>query len=218
MGAKGWTKSLESRRAQSARQLGTKQSSETRAKRSATMTGVSRPGMAWSQGTREKQKISRKRHIEDTTLSLSCACVIHKNKRGESRGKRSPLETNEKIRQWWINHLEDPTQDSHNCAPHILRRGGFNTKMTKIQKILISVLLAEFSEVIPAKHFGRFEVDAYLPAPYHLAFEADGKKWHTGEKYAQRDEKRDAVLWERFQLPVVRLTDDELNEMVTTWY
>lgn len=76
-----------------------------------------------------------------------------------------------------------------------------------IENILRNVILVDFPEVVCEKRFGRFRVDAYLPPPYHLAFEADGEHWHN-KKY---DKKRDAELMKRFGLPVVRMSEQELN-------
>ncbi len=60
--------------------------------------------------------------------------------------------------------------------------------------------------------FGRFRVDAYLPPPYHLAFEADGTYWHRPEsEQARRDVERDAWLLEHYDLRVVRLTEEMLG-------
>ena len=74
---------------------------------------------------------------------------------------------------------------------------------------MIETFLSEFPEVIPEKQFGRYRVDAYLPPPYHLAFEADGEYWHRDS--ADYDEARDAYLLEKHDLPVIRLTEEEIN-------
>ena len=78
---------------------------------------------------------------------------------------------------------------------------------------MVAVYLTDFPEVIVEKYFGRYRIDAYLPPPYHLAFEADGKYWHTLHK--QKDpgyyHRRDAYLLRKFNLPTVRLTEDEIQ-------
>ena len=74
-------------------------------------------------------------------------------------------------------------------------------------------LLAEYPEIIREKSFGRYRVDAYLPPPYHLVFEADCKYWHDKiekEKPGYKKE-RDRVLIEEFGLVVIHLTDDDLT-------
>lgn len=84
------------------------------------------------------------------------------------------------------------------------------TSPTYIESILIS-FLSEFPEVIPEKQFGHYFVDAYLPPPYHLAFEADGEYWHKiGRK---RDKKRDKWLYKNHNLVVIRLTSADLRAM-----
>lgn len=84
-------------------------------------------------------------------------------------------------------------------------------KPTNIEILLREVILAEFPEVVPYKKFGRYEVDAYLPTPYHLAFEADGDFWHA--KSQVRDAKRDAYLLDKFDLPVIRIWQHEILEV-----
>lgn len=81
--------------------------------------------------------------------------------------------------------------------------------MTRPHRALVEVLLAEFPEVHSEVLFGHFRVDAYLPSPYHLAFEADGEFWHRNRKKV--DEARDAWLLRKFDLPVIRLSENELK-------
>ena len=69
-------------------------------------------------------------------------------------------------------------------------------------------IVAEFPEVRREEHFSLYRVDAYLPHPYHLAFEADGAYWH--KDHVKRDAERDAYLMREHNLPVVRLTELEL--------
>lgn len=75
------------------------------------------------------------------------------------------------------------------------------------------VFLGEFPEVMLEKHFGKYTADAYLPPPYHLAFEADGDYWHpmVEENRPGYYARRDAELLSRFNLPVVRLTESEIR-------
>ncbi len=78
---------------------------------------------------------------------------------------------------------------------------------TRIENILVDVLLAEFPEVRREERFGRYRIDAYLPPPYHLAFEADGAYWHQD---AQADAARDAQLLIEHSLLVIRIGEQEL--------
>jgi len=120
-------------------------------------------------------------------------------------GKRHSRESISKMRQIHIEHLfAGPT--SCPCAAH-----KFPTSPTSIELLLQNVILAEFPEVVPQKRFGRFRVDAYLPPPYHLAFEADGEYWHRSK---DRDETRDQLLLQEFRLPVVRLSESEIRKFV----
>lgn len=91
-------------------------------------------------------------------------------------------------------------------------------RATSLERVLVEVLLAEFpvvehslDGVNPKVRFGRYLVDAYLPSPYHLAFEADGEFWH--DKRRARDKRRDEELLRRFGLHVVRMTGRELLDL-----
>lgn len=92
---------------------------------------------------------------------------------------------------------------------------GPNAPPTEPERVLCEVLLAEFPHVIPQRRFGRYRVDAYLPFPYHLAFEADGEYWHARVEKARPDyyKNRDAYLLVRFGLPVVRIGEAELRAL-----
>ncbi len=81
---------------------------------------------------------------------------------------------------------------------------------TDIEILLVNTLLVEFPEVRTQEQFGCYHVDAYLPPPYHLAFEADGAYWHQNPK---KDAARDRWLLRKFGLPTVRLSGQELKEV-----
>ena len=91
--------------------------------------------------------------------------------------------------------------------------GGSNNRNTSIEIILRDRVLADFPEVQANVRFGIYEVDAYLPPPYHLAFEADGDYWHRLPGRAETDAIRDTYLLKYHGLPVIRLTESELK----TW-
>jgi len=93
------------------------------------------------------------------------------------------------------------------CAFHRYRR---KRRASQLSQRMADVFLTEFPEVELEKVFGRCRVDAYLPPPYHLAFEADGSYWHSLPGRSEFDVERDAYLLEQFDLPVVRLTEEEI--------
>lgn len=105
-----------------------------------------------------------------------------------------------KIRKGRIAHLE-----THASTCKCMGRKRFSA----LSQTMISLFLSEFPVVEEEKRFGRFFVDAYLPPPYHLAFEADGTYWHSKRK--DFDKKRDAHLLEQFSLPVIRLSEEEIK-------
>ena len=67
---------------------------------------------------------------------------------------------------------------------------------------------AGFGIIIPEVRFGRFSVDALLAEEW-VAFEADGKYWHSVNKtdYVARDK----YLLKEFGLPVIRISEEEIN-------
>jgi hypothetical protein len=94
------------------------------------------------------------------------------------------------------------------CFLHrVLLTNSSRGAISMIEQYMLDVVLAEFPEVQHRRRFGRYEIDAYLPPPYHLAFEADGLVWHD----TARDARRDAYLLERYDLPVVHLGEEELR-------
>lgn len=94
------------------------------------------------------------------------------------------------------------------CAFHWYQR---KRRSSQLSQRMADVFLGEFPVVILEKPFGRCRVDAYLPPPYHLAFEADGSYWHSLPGRRKFDVERDAYLLEQFDLPVVRLTEEEIH-------
>ncbi len=66
---------------------------------------------------------------------------------------------------------------------------------------------AGFEIIIPEVQFGRYRVDALLVKEW-VAFEAD--ETHH-KKTKQQDELRDSYLMERYDLPVVRLSEEDLD-------
>lgn len=79
---------------------------------------------------------------------------------------------------------------------------------------MVRLFLDEFPVVEMEVAFGRYTVDAYLPPPYHLAFEADGEYWHE-RRGREFDEQRDEYLAQNFKLPVIRLTETEIKLAAT---
>ncbi len=154
-----------------------------------------------------------RRHSAETRAKIS---TISRNASPETREKmsiagraRAPvtIETRERLRSAVRKHIEtcDDTCGSPACAP----RWG----PTRIENTLVEVLLAEFPEVQREARFGRYRVDAYIPPPYHIAFEADGRYWHNLPGAVERDAARDAWLLAEHGLPVVRLTEKDLSKM-----
>ena len=86
-------------------------------------------------------------------------------------------------------------------------------KSTRPERILAEFLYDCGYEFVREQRFGRYRVDFYLPE-YHLAFEADGEFWHGHNERFRPGyyQQRDGYLLEQFSLPVVRLTDREIQE------
>ncbi len=78
-------------------------------------------------------------------------------------------------------------------------------------KLASSLVALGFGKVIPEAQFGKKRVDSLL-ADEWLAFEADGN-YHFTKERREYDAQRDAGLLERFDLPVVRLSGDEVQRL-----
>jgi len=86
--------------------------------------------------------------------------------------------------------------------------------LTKYEKIALDKLFCDFPVVITQRWFGgKYRVDFYIPKPYHIAFEIDGIK-HDHPKGRSKDQIRDAWLFENFGLPIVRISNKEIEDAV----
>lgn len=92
------------------------------------------------------------------------------------------------------------------CLPH-------RPEPTQIELILKAHLenIYPDAEIKSYEKFGRFFVDAYVPEPYHISFEADGEYWHPIGN--ERDTRRDEYLQDNFGLPVIRIRGGELRRI-----
>ena len=79
---------------------------------------------------------------------------------------------------------------------------------SQLQWLAYDLLLKDFPVVIPEARFGRYSVD-FLLAEEWLGIEIDGKYWHHINK--TNYEERDEYLLEKFGLPIVRLTEEEIR-------
>ncbi len=70
--------------------------------------------------------------------------------------------------------------------------------------------LNDFPIVLSQHWFGKYRVDAYIPQPYHIAFEADGYE-HSKTKGKEKDYRRDCDLMGGFNLPVIHIQNEELT-------
>ncbi len=96
---------------------------------------------------------------------------------------------------------------SCNCFIHQKQKNPSNLSW----KMVDFLVEAGFDIVIPEVQLGGFSVDALLAEEW-VAFEADGEYWHRDRQ--ENDSRRDEYLLEEFNLPVVRLTQAEIGELV----
>ena len=77
-----------------------------------------------------------------------------------------------------------------------------------------------FEIVLPEARVGRYTVDVLLAQEW-IAFEADGNYWHSDKVLSRKgfnpnrlsDAERDEKILDGFDLPIVRLTEDEVNSL-----
>ena len=199
----GWNKGL------------TKETSEGVARSAAAHVGVPLSDEHKSKLSAKKIGVpltdEHKAKIKAVTIGHEVSAEARAKIGASSRGRSMSLEARAKISRGRRDHLtKDP--NGCRCGPHLWETG---QRQTQIERILCEMLLSEFPEVRSEEKFGAYRVDAYLPPPYHLAFEADGKYWH--DKHEQEDpgcySRRDEYLMENFDLPVIRLGEEELIGM-----
>jgi len=164
--------------------IGFRHSEETKARISASLKGRT---YGFGQGDRHSMQTRAKMSAAHRGISLSDE---HRARIAEGKRRHSALD------------LPDC-----GCAFHRYQR---KRRASQLSQRMADVFLAEFPEVELEKVFGRYRVDAYLPPPYHLAFEADGSYWHSLPGRQEFDAERDVYLLEHFNLPVVRLTEEEI--------
>lgn len=160
-------------------------------------------GWKWSDESRAQLSASVKEHVR-TPEHCAAISMVKKGIRPNHAGFAGRSHTVETRAKMSAASLGKPKSESHRLA--LARHLAKHHHPTKIENILVDIVLAEFPTVIREKRFGHYRVDAYLPAPYHLAFEADGAYWHD----EQRDAVRDEQLLSEFDLPVIRLSEREL--------
>ena len=202
MPKKGYKQTAEHRAKLSAAHRGLTHTDETRAKMSRANSGYkhseeARAKMsAWHRG-----KSLSPEHCAKLSVALK-GRVLSPKQRAARVGRRHSPATRAKISASIIAHIKDcdGTCGRVACTPP--------PSPTQIENILVEVLLAEFPIVKQEVRFGRYRVDAYLPPPYHIAFEADGAYWHRDP---EKDARRDSYLLAEHSLPVVRLTEMELK-------
>ena len=101
---------------------------------------------------------------------------------------------------------------SSKCSYEIRRATrGFRKKIksghrTGIEQITEDALKELGITYVWESRFGRYWVDFYIPEK-HLAIECDEPYWHTPE----RDAARDQYLNEKYNLPVVRFTTNQIK-------
>lgn len=195
MPAKGQSQSPEARAKISAAKMGHAVSEETR--------------QLWS--TQRKGRTAWNKGLETGPLDEEHRKAIsegNKGKVGPWAGKILSFETRKKMsvtrkgRKFSEQHVENLVASYHAFLA--------SKKPTSLEEILYIYLEFCGYEVVRQQRFGRYIVDAYVPA-MHTAFEADGEYWHkdSGEK----DQARDAWLLENYNLPVIRFTETEIKTL-----
>lgn len=156
-------------------------------------------GYSHTPETRAKMSGSAKRYLSTPEGKASRSGFL----KGRKMGDEAKARMSESARRRWDN-LQGEAWDRQMAHLKNIQRP------TSIENILVDILLCDFPEVLREEPFGRYTVDAYLPHPYHLAFEADGVYWHRDR---ERDVRRDKILLEEHGLIVIRFSERELKEI-----
>ena len=172
---------------------GTPRTKETKEKIKLSLLGKKRPPL--KEETKRKMSEKRTQYLSDPNIREQ----IRQKAIGRKHTEKSKLKMSIKRRKHLDTHL--------NCSCIT------QASPSNLSKKMIDKYLFEFPEVIAEKRFGRFYIDAYIPHPYHLAFEADGKYWHRLHEKENPGfyQRRDIELLSRYNLPVIRLSENEIN-------
>ena len=175
---------------------------------------------------KRKQDIGRKRFCSRSCRSRSAGRCPKPGTSAALRGRPKTAEHNMKNQ---LAHLgirkteehkqllsvaasEHASKDLPQCRCYA-HRAGENVTSGLAWKTY-DLLLTDFEIVIPEAQFDRYSVD-FLLAEEWVGIEVDGKHWH--DKHEQENpgcyQRRDEHLMKKFNLPIVRLQENELREM-----
>ena len=124
-------------------------------------------------------------------------------------GAKCSPETRRKLSAASKRHCEQNIECG--CWVHkpYLHRGD----ISPLQWRMLDFLAASgFRVIVPETRLGRFSVDAVLGDEW-VGFEADGRGWHQDKG---RDLRRDQEIYRRWGLPIVRLSQEDINELLSS--
>lgn len=161
----------------------------------------SRMGHPVSDETKAKMSYAARNRSLETRRKLSLSKIG--NQYGKNnKGKKRTSEMKERRAEITAQQIAD---------------GKMPTSFTKPQLDLAGFLIDAGYDLIPEVRFGRYCVDLYEPYR-HLGFEADGSYWH---ELVERTKpgyhgNRDSYLQNKFGLPIIRFSDQEIDQMLGT--
>jgi len=173
----------------------------------------------WNKGLRgllihsseSKSQISKtsKERWSDPTYKKRVGLATSLGKRGipQSIEMREKIAVGHKFNCTCARHKTPVHKGKCKCARCSIRSPSSNT--WKLTSFLQGV---GFDNLVPEAQFGPYRVDVLL-ADEWIAFEADGDYWHSLPGRKEYDKQRDQFLFEEFQLPIVRLSQDDVDAM-----
>lgn len=137
--------------------------------------------------------------------------ISDETRQRQSRKKKN-LQWSEKSKQAFREgHVRHNSLELPNCGCWVHRP--WNGAISSLTWVLADFLTAAgFEIVIPEAKMGRYTVDVLLAEEW-IALEADGTYWHTmnEKKNPGYKERRDSYLEKMFNLPVIHLSEEEVN-------
>ena len=137
---------------------------------------------------------------------LGCSCrrhdeIMREHQRVIRIGKSLPIEQIQKMKASQKARLG---HHKRGCVCWVCT----GVRETHSEWLARTYLMCSFPEFECQRYFGgKYRVDFYLPPPYHLAIE-------IGSHSQNYDWERDGWLWENYSLPVIHLTNEEINNAV----
>ena len=124
------------------------------------------------------------------------------------KGKKLSFEHKEKLKE---GHQKHNKLNLPNCRCYVHGAAKPYMISSYTWKLADVLTVCGFNNIVAETQFGRYRVDTLL-ADEWLGWEADGN-YHFSKDRREYDKKRDEIILDRFELPIVRLNGREVDRL-----